>query len=179
MLILNTAIDVNRVEIRHLQGIKKVLSVMEAEGNPSEVLSAASKTLSMMLEDNDSFGMFNELGGTKILLKLISHEDPEVVSHIVETIGVTSRNESVIAVFKELGTIQTITQLLFVNDLEMLLQVLKTLCAIAKQESAHSEMIKFNVIDTVIKNVITNSALEVRQQGFLLGSLLATQSKHF
>lgn len=169
-------LDVNRVEIRHLQGIKKVLGIMENESTTPEVLSASSRTLSAILEDNDSFAMFNELGGTKILLKLLSHEDTDVVSNIVETIGVTSRNESVIGVFKELGTIQAITQLLFINDLDMLVQVLKTLCSISKQESAHSEMIKYNVIDTVFKSVITNSSLEIRQEGFLLCSLLATQS---
>jgi hypothetical protein len=161
-------LDVNRVKIRHLQGIKKVLGIMENESTTPKVLSASSRILSTILEDNDSFAIFNELGGTKILLKLLSHEDTDVVSNIVETIGVTSRNESVIGVFKELGTIQAITQLLFINDLDMLVQVLKTLCSISKQESAHSEMIKYNVIDTVFKSVITNSSLEIRQEGFLL-----------
>ena len=127
----------------------------------------------------DSFISFNEQQGSKTLVKLMGHEDPEVVSSAVTTLGVASKNESVVGSFKDLGIIQNMTQLLFMTDNTMIIRVLKTLCLISRQESMHSEMIKYGVIDTVLKGIITTTqSLEVKQQGFMLCSLLAVQGKH-
>ena len=50
------SLDVNRVEIRHLHGLKKILVILEND-SVARVLSAASFTLGVLVEDGMNWGL--------------------------------------------------------------------------------------------------------------------------
>ncbi|KAJ3109817.1 Armadillo repeat-containing protein 3 [Phlyctochytrium planicorne] len=164
----------NRVEIRKLNGVKRLIDLLCQE--PPELSHQILLCISNCLEENETNNMLYDLGGLAQIVKMLSAEDIRSKRNAclaVSKAGKSDRNQSYL---RDLGALPLLFTSLNSADPSIASHAAMAIASVAKNDINLNDLHKMGAVDTLAK-LLTSDDTELCRQSTLALSCLCLHVK--
>eukprot|EP00842_Homolaphlyctis_polyrhiza_P004720 jgi/Hompol1/5249/HPOL_000662-RA len=158
----NIHTNTNRIEIRKLNGIRKLIDMISLD--PTETHQLALQCLIGCLEEgSESANALADANGVVPLVRLVQSDESKLKHLAAVALAKASKAERNQHAARDAGALQQLCNNLQSNDVSVVSSSAMALAALAKAEMNQTELYKLNVVDMLFK-LLTHDDMEIKRE---------------